>query len=345
MDTGKFFDSQEISEILLLCGAVLSVLLVGTVGYTIIEGWSYFDALYMTTITLSTVGFAEVHELSTAGRVFTIFLICVGVGLVMLVLTSLASKILAKQLTWIVERRKMQEQINKLQNHIIICGFGRLSKVACADLQHAGVNLVVVEKDIDRCEEAERDGFLVVRGDATFDEVLTHAGIARAKGIISLLPSDSDNLYVVLSSREMNPEIFITTRAETEVGERRLRQAGASRITSPYLVGGQKIAGAVLRPHVTDFLDLAASSIRGDLQIEEICIPSGSLLVGKQLAETSLRTDTNVIIAAIISSEGETTFNPSGTAVIEENSTLIGLGAKSDFAKLEDMVIKGVEGA
>lgn len=341
MDTPRIFNSQELSEIALLCFAVFTVLSLGTVGYMFIEGWSGFDALYMTVITLSTVGFEEIHPLSTGGRIFTILLIGIGVGLVMLVLTTLASKILARQLTWVFQRRRMEEQINKLQEHTIVCGFGRLSRVACEELQRAELKLVIVERDPQRCEEAEKEGLLVVKGDATLDEVLHQAGITRAKSIISLLPSDSDNLYVVLSSREINPRVFITTRAESEVGERRLKQAGASRITSPYLVGGQKIAGAVLRPHVTDFLDLASSSRKGDLQIEEICIPPGSQLVGKRLSETSLRTETNVIIAAIISHTGETIFNPSGNAVIHENSTLIGLGAKHDFAKLENMVIEG----
>ena len=335
-----FLKTREGKETFLFFVALVALHVAGTLGYMFIEGWSFLDSLYMTVITVSTVGFKEVHELSDPGRVFTMGLIGLGVGLVMLALTSLAGKVLARQVFWVFERKNMQEKIDAMVDHIIVCGYGRLSRVACEELKHADSEIVVVDSSPERCEEAEREGFLVHRGDATLDETLIGAGVKQAKSLVTLLPSDSDNLYVVLSSRESNSGLFILTRAENEVGERRLKQAGANRIISPYRIGGQKIAGGLLRPYVTDFLDLAASSVYGDLQIEEIKVPAESKLNGLKLSETDLRQKTNIIIAAMISQEGVTTFNPAGDAVVEGGSTLIGIGRKDDFRGVESLILE-----
>lgn len=330
----------EIEETLLLLAAVFSVLLLGTLGYVAIEdGWSFFDAFYMTVITLTTVGFQEVHPLSDEGRLFTVFMIAFGVGVAMVVLTSLASKILEQQISWIVKRGTMQKKIANISGHTIFCGYGRLSQIAIAKLQAKGVPLVVIDCGEEAVEAAEQEGLYVVRGDATKDDILCLAGVVRAKRLVSLLPKDADNLYVVLAAKEFNPEIFMVTRAEFSEGEKRLRQAGADRIISPYRVGGLKIADGLLRPHVTDFLDLAVYSAEGDLQIEEILVPANSPLAGKMLREAFMRDLTNVIIAAIVSPSGNTQFNPSGDSLIEPGATLIGLGLKQEFASLEQRLL------
>lgn len=324
-------------EILLPILAIAAIVVVGTIGYHLIEGWSYFDSLYMTIITLSTVGFGELKELSQEGRIFTIFLIIVGVGVVTVLVTSFASKLIEKQFDWIVGRRKMRNRLKKVSGHTVVCGYGRLSQIACEDLK-THCELVIIEQDERLVEIAQSEGFLIIRGDATAEDVLLDAGVSRAAKLVSLLPKDSDNLYAVLTSRELNSDLYILTRAEDAQGEVRLRRAGADRIIAPYRAAGRKVSDALMRPHVADFLELAASG--ADLQIEEIKISADSPLSGCSLQESNLRQKTNIIIVAIISSGGETIFNPSGSTIIEPDSMLIGLGQRGDFIEFEKLVVR-----
>jgi voltage-gated potassium channel len=319
--------------------AIGAVIAFGTVGFQFIEGWNFGDSLYMTVITMSTVGFEEVHPLSNAGQYFSVVLIILGVGVGMVVLTNLAQRIIERQIRWIFERKKMQKQVDKLEKHIIFCGYGRLGRMAADQLHEFKKKLVIVDHDEMHTKLAEEAGFLVVKGDATFDETLLLAGIQRATHLVSLLPKDSDNLYVILTSRELSPDLFILSRAEDDVGEKRLLRAGANRIMSPYRVSGQKIADGLLRPYVTDFLELATAGGKGELQIEEIRIPDGCPVDGCTLQEASIRQKTNIIVAAIISRDGEMQFNPSGDTLMQSGATLIGLGFKSDFRVLEELLV------
>lgn len=340
MDKRTFLSHfHTVREGLLLTLAIVCVIAIGTFGYAALEGWSLFDSLYMTVITLSTVGFSETHVLSEPGRWFTIFLIFVGVGVVMVVLTSAANKILERELRWIWRGGHMRDKIQSTSEHTIFCGFGRLAQVAINDLHEARQDIVVIDQNEESIRDAEERGILGVIGDATQDSILIEAGIQRASRLVSLLPKDADNLYVILAARELNPNLFTITRAEYAAGEKRLKQAGANRIVSPYRVGGQKIADGLLRPHVMDFLELAASGTQGDLFIEEIFVPHASPLCGKTLQETDLRAQTDIIIAAIISPEGETHFNPTGSSKIIGGSTLIALGKKSDFHGIEMLIL------
>jgi voltage-gated potassium channel len=234
----------------------------------------------------------------------------------------------------------MLEIIKNLNEHTIFCGFGRLTKIAAYELKQAdGETLVIIDSNPDRVLEAREEGFLVVEGDATSDEVLTEAGIMRAKRLVTLLPKDSDNLYVVLTSRELNPNLFLLSRTEDEAGEKRLKRAGADRVISPYRVGGLKIAEGLVRPYVTDFIDLAVSSHYGHLQIEEIRVPSTTPLAGLTLRESELRQKSNVMVAAIISQDGEMQFNPDADTRILAGSTLIALGLKADLLQLEGLLM------
>lgn len=330
---------KEQSELLYLIAAILFVLISGILGFSLTEGWGLFDSLYMTIITLSTVGYHEVHPLSLEGRVVAMVLIVVGVGVAMYVLTTLAHKVIDRQIIRSLRGDRMQELIDQLEQHTVLCGFGRLARFAAHDLQQANAEVVVIEQDEESAAEAEEAGFFVVRGDSTEDEVLESAGIRRANRLVSLLPKDADNLYVILTSREMNSNLYILSRAEDAAGEKRLRRAGANRVVSPYRAGGQRIASVILRPYVTDFIELAASTRSGELVIEEIRIPTDSPLGGVSLAESGLRQKANIIIAAVISVSGEMEFNPSGATVLQSGSTLIGLGALEDFRKLEDMLL------
>ena len=296
--------------------AVLALALVigiGTLGYMIIEDWRLLDALYMTIITLGTIGYQEVQPLSDAGRIFTMLLIIVGVGIVAIVFGTIAEHLVSRQFFRLYGQQRMNERIAKLDVHTIICGFGRVARTAAEALRHAGRAIVVVERDPIKAQEAAALGYLVAVGDASTEETLRQVRVERATALLSLLPKDSDNLYVILTSREMSPNLFIVSRCEEEIGEKRLLRAGANRIMSPYRVGGLKIAEALLRPNVTDFLDLAISQGGKHLQIEEIRIPDHSPLIGRSLQTAELRQRTNVIVAAIISPNGEMSFNPDNT--------------------------------
>lgn len=233
----------------------------------------------------------------------------------------------------------MNEKIAKLEVHTIVCGFGRVARTAAEALRQSGRAVVVIERDPNRAQEAINGGHLVVIGDASSEETLRKARVERATALLSLLPKDADNLYVILTSREMSPDLFIVSRCEEEVGEKRLLRAGANRIMSPYRVGGLKIAEALLRPNVTDFLDLAVAPGGKHLQIEEIRIPDASPLIGHSLQEAQLRQRTNVIVAAIISKTGDMSFNPAANTPIEGGSTFIALGLKEELAELERMLL------
>lgn len=321
------------------CLALITVLCSGTVGFHLIEGWSFFDGLYMTVVTLSTVGYGETHPLSTGGRILAMLLIFFGVGILTTFVGIFTQHLFERQFFWVLERRRMQQTIDKLIGHTIFCGYGRLCRIAATHFREAGEQPVIIERDEARANSAREDGFLVVQGDSATDDGLMRAGVLRAKRIVSLLPKDADNLYVILTSRELNPNLFVLSRAEDEIGEKRLTRAGANKVLSPYRLGGQKIAEGLLRPYVTDFLDLAISGAEGSLQIEEIKIPEDSPVAGQSLQDCSLRQKTNIIVAAIISRTGEMKFNPSGDTMIEPGATFIGLGYKKDFNSLETLLL------
>lgn len=331
---------REYREIRFLLLAVGALLVVGTFGFSLIEGWRIFDSFYMTVITLSTVGFQEVHPLSDGGREFAIVLIFMGVGLATAVLPRLAGHILERQMLWIFKHGDDQRMIDKLSKHTILCGYGKLGRVVARELYDGGLDFVVIDKDEALAQEARHAGFLVVKGDATMDATLLAAGIKNASRLVTLMPSHSDNLYTIMSARELNPALFVISRAEDESGDRRLVRAGADRIISPYRLGGQKIATGLLKPYVTAFLDLASDKSGKGLCIEELKVPEDSMLAGTTLEKSGIRQKTNIMIAALISKEGNMTVNPTGDTLVEAGATLIGLGIKSDFAALENLIVK-----
>ena len=319
--------------------ALALVISIGTLGYIVIEEWNILDSLYMTVITLATIGYQEVHPLSDTGRIFTIVLIIVGVGIVAIVFGTIAEHLVSRQFFRLYGQQRMNERIAKLDVHTIICGFGRVARTAAEALRSAGRAIVVIERDPLKAQEAAALGYLVAVGDASTEETLRQVRVERATALLSLLPKDADNLYVILTSREMSSNLFIVSRCEEEIGEKRLLRAGANRIMSPYRVGGLKIAEALLRPNVTDFLDLAIAQGGKHLQIEEIRIPEHSPLIGRSLQAAQLRQRTNVIVAAIISQGGEMSFNPDGQTAIEGGSTFIALGLRDELAELERILL------
>jgi len=321
----------------------LTVLVIafGTAGYMVIEGWGFFDSIYMTIITLATVGFREVHELSFRGRLFTIFLIFGGVGTVLYAISTGARVILEGELREIFGRKKLEKRIKELRDHYIICGYGRMGRIISRELQTEGVKFVVIEKTPASLEEKE--DVLVLRGDATRDNILREAGIERARGLISVLPTDAENLLVVLSARGLNPNLLIVARAAEEDSEQKFLRAGATKVVSPYHIGGLRMAHTVLKPTVVDFIEFATRSGNIELQMQEISIQEGSKLIGLTLEECGIGRELGVIVVAIKQATGDTKFNPTFKSTIKPGDTLIALGEVSKLKGLEEMA-KGNQG-
>ena len=317
--------------------SLVSIIALGTLGYSIIEGWQAFDALYMTVITLATVGFKEVQPLSQEGKLFTIILIISGTGMIAYTLSCLLQFTLEGQLRKILGRKKLESRISKLRDHYIICGFGRIGHHICREFQTRPTPFVVVEKDPHHLERLNREGFMYVEGDATDDEILLSAGVAHAKGLITAVTSDTDNVYITLTARGLNPKLFILARAGEEGSEKKLMRAGAIKVISPYTIGASRMAQAILRPSVVDFIELATASENLELQIEEIAIAVNSPLAGKTLIDSGIRQSMGIIIVGIKQIDGQMLFNPPPASVIEPNSVLIILGERPGINKLEKM--------
>lgn len=314
---------------------LIVVLLYGTVGYMFIEDINFLDALYMTVITVATVGYKEVKELSEAGKIFTILLIFSGFGVFTYALTSGAKIIVEGEIREVYRKRKMKKIIEKLTGHYIICGYGRMGSIIVKELKANSLDVVVIEKDSKNLPQ--NDDLLYVEGDATKDSILKSANIETAKGLITVLPSDAENLYVVLSARELNPNLFIVARAAEKDAESKLKRAGADRVVSPYFIGGLKIAHTVLRPTVVDFLEFATRSEHLEIQIEEIEVSKKSHLVGKTIEQSGIGRDLGAIIIGIKRADGKMKFNPTSKTIIKEGDILIVLGETAQLGKLEEV--------
>ncbi len=316
---------------------IISVISFGTCGYILLENWNFFDSLYMTIITLTTVGYEEVHVLSKPGRVFSIVLILSGVGAMLYALGVGARVLLEGELRNILGRKRLSKKIENLKNHYIICGYGRMGGIICKEMLQYNAPFVVVEGSSEVVTGIDRD-ILSFQGDATRDNVLKEAGIERARGLISVLSSDADNLYVVLSARGLNPGLRIVARASDAGAERKLLRAGADNVVSPYHIGGLRIAHTLLKPAVVDFIEFATRSENLELQMEEIKVKEKSNIVDQSLDQCDIRKDLGIIIVAIKRESGNMEFNPTSTSVIRKGDTLIAMGQTEQLASLEKRV-------
>jgi len=325
------YGSRNIIRALIMLGLVL---LLGTMGYAIIEGWQILDAIYMTVITITTVGFGEVRAVSPAGRVFTIALICMGMGIIAYTLGMVAQVMVEFQIRSILGRRKLGIKIKSIKNHYILCGYGRIGRIISQELKASRIPLLVIDSNPDAKQGLEQQDIPYIIDDATSEDVLIEAGIERAKGLISVVLSDADNLFITMTARGLNPELFILSRADEEQTYKKLLRAGANRVVLPYLIGGQKMAQTITKPAVTDFLELTVSDKNIELELGEVLVKDRSRLKGVTLADSGIRQEMNVIIVAIRKEDGKMAFNPSSGTRIEIGDTLIALGPDNDLKKL-----------
>jgi len=305
---------------------ILLLLTAGTLGYTLIEGWSPVDGFYMTLITLTTIGFKEAHPLSTTGKVFTIVLILFGVGTAAALWSSATRFITEGSLRDVLGRKKMEKNVGRLQGHYIICGYGRMGKLIAAELKRNNTPFVVLEKDEALVDHLAHDGMLGIAGNATDDSVLEQCGINRAQGLVAVLNSDADNVYVTLSARGMNAELFIVCRAADENSAGKLKRAGANRVILPYNIGGMKIAHAILRPTILEFIDQVSGGRAQDLMLDEVHVDADSPFSDLKLSESNIRQQLGAMILAIKPADGPLQINPRADHVIRTGDTLICLG-------------------
>jgi voltage-gated potassium channel len=317
--------------------SLLALLLVGSLGFVWLEGWNFLDSLYMTVTTLATVGYGEVHPLSPVGRIYNMTLILTGMGVMLYIVSSLARVVIEGEIQTVLGRRKLIKHIKRLKDHYILCGFGRIGDIIARQLKERGLSLVVVENSPALLPRLEASGYYFINGDATRDEVLLEAGIERAKGLVAVVGSDASNVYIVLTARSLNPQIFIVARGEEPGSEQKLLRAGADKVESPYRMGAQKMAHTILHPTVVTFMELAMKE-GIDWSMEEIVVGPASPLQGVQLADSGIRQNLNLILVAIKRTDGEMLFNPSHETPILAGDTLIALGLRKNLDALEKLV-------
>ena len=324
----------------LITGIIMALCIVifGTAGYMIIEDWGVLDALYMTIITISTVGYSEVHQVSKAGRLFTIVLVFSGVGFSLYIAAAVVQFMVEGRIRIILGRRRLEKKIDRMKNHYIVCGYGRIGRVLCRSLKRKPLDLVVIEKNPELIPVMDADGILYISGDAADEENLIRAGIKRAKGLVAVLASDADNVFLVLTARQLDPDLLIFARAAQEDSKSKLRAAGANTVESPYEMGAASMAHRIIRPTVTSFLALAFAHKRKDIQMEEIPVSASSDLINVMLKDTGIRQKFNLIIIAIKKPDNSMLFNPSFEATIEMGDTVIAVGEEKNLQKLEHIL-------
>jgi voltage-gated potassium channel len=324
----------------LVIALTLSAIIVvtGTMGYMVIEGWDFLDALYMTVITISTVGFMEVQPMGDMGHLFTIVLVFVGVGFTLYVAAAVVQFMVEGRIRIIMGRRRVDRKISHLNDHYIVCGYGRIGRVLCKKIRRKPVEVVVLEQDRDLIPQMEEDRVLYICGDASDEEILLKAGIANACGLVSVLATDTDNVFLVLTARQLAPDLNIMVRASRESAKKKLMAAGATSVESPYEMGARRMAQKILRPTVTSFLDLAFTHSRKEIQMEEIQVNHGSELADVMLKDSGIRQRFNLILIAISLANGEMLFNPSFEYIIKPGDTVIAVGEKENLQQLEKIL-------
>lgn len=319
-------------------GIFLAVVVVGTIGYVVIEGWGFLDALYMTVVSITTVGYREVHPLTTAGRVYTMLLLLGGIGALLYAFGTLLDFLVEGHLRGLLEGRRMEKRLSGLSGHHIVAGIGRVGTEVARSFADKDAPFVVIDNCDDCAERARQAGWPIVVGDATEEEVLESAGICRAASLVAALDTDADNVFVALTGRTLNPDLFIVARASTASAEVKLRKAGANRVITPTVIGGKRMAAMVLNPLVSDYLDLVTRGERIEFRLEEVELTARSALVGRTLGEGRLRDETGTLVLAVHNTEGGIRANPPADTVLSAGDRLVVLGTEAQLAALGRML-------
>jgi voltage-gated potassium channel len=333
--SGMVQSSKEVlkqSRIILYLAIML--ILFGVGGYMILEEWSFLDSLYMTVITITTVGFREARELGREGQIFTIVLITFGVGTWAFAFTSIVRLLVEGHLKNFFSQRRMERMIGTIRNHFIVCGFGRIGSLVCRQLEQEGLPFVVIEKKPSAVDELARLDYMHIGGDATEEETLKAAGIGGARCLISVLGTDAGNVYAVLSARHLNPRLYIVCRSEDDAAEDKMLKAGANKVICPYRIGGRSLANAAARPNVVEFIEFASTRKQLELGVEEVPVPPGSPLAGQSLMSSKIRERFGVMIVACRTANEDMIFNPPANHVIKEGDVLIAMGKPDSFERL-----------
>lgn len=333
--------SRRILRIFTLLAALI---VVSSAGYMIIEDASLIEAAYMTMITLSTVGFREVIELSDMGRIFTIFVIIAGVGTGAYLFSSIAEYFIAGELAGTLRTRKMMNKIKKINKHYIVCGYGRIGEHVARELNTLKLPFVVIDLKPEALEKCENQNFLYIEGDATEDSVLMQAGIERAEGFIAALSDDSNNVFAVLTARALNPTLKIASRATNEAAERKLEKAGADKVITPYRMAGYRIVSQLRRPNVLSFVDMAMRSQSSQLWLEEISISENSSLVGKSLVNANIRVNTGANVLSIMRGDHGDLLDWTPDLKLLAGDILIVLGNSEQLGRLANLADYPLQG-
>ena len=325
----------------LYIAALLSLtLIIGTIGFRVLDGYPLFDAFYMTLITITTVGYDEVHPLSRAGRIFDCFLILFGVMVMFSAIGAMTQTIIELELQNRYGRRRTKRMIDRMHDHFIVCGFGRVGRNASFELQRAKAPFLVMDRNEQRIERAVQFGMLAVLADATHDDCLREAGVLRAQGLVAALPSDAENLFVILSAKTLNPKLNVVTRASEEEAGEKLRRAGADTVFAPYTIAGQRLAHALVRPHVMEFLGFANNPDGSKIMMEQMRVARGTEFDAKILRDMHLRRDLGVILLAVRKEDGRMLFNPPLETKVCAGDHLIVIGEQPNLHRLEQILTR-----
>jgi voltage-gated potassium channel len=314
--------------------AIACILALGTLGFHLIEGWSWTDSLYTATQTVTTVGYGDLAPQTFAGRLFAIAFMIAGVGTVLYALTSIVQTVVQSEMVATLGQRRRHREIKRVHNHFIICGAGRVGSRIIRELQRDKCSFVVIERERQKVEDLLAQGEHVIVGDSTLEDILREAGVERARALAACLPNDADNVYVVLLARDLNEKLHIVARAVEEQAEPKLVRAGANRVVSPTIIGSRRMAEALMKPALADFMDsITAENL--DLGFDEVELQANSIYVGRKLKHTNIRSELDVVIVAIRRRHGQMIFNPTGDAILESGDLLIAIGRAESLLELD----------
>ncbi len=317
----------------------ITILLVGTTGYMLFEDFGFWNSVYLTAMTITTVGYGDIVPVHPFGKVFTVFLVFTGVGFVLYAFSRLAETMVEGGLRNILERRKMNKKVSQLRNHYIVCGYGRIGKVICQILHENKRPFVVIENDEEEIRNIEGEGYFALQGEASDDEMLNTAGIKDALGLIAVVSSDADNVFITLTARGLNPGLFILARSSGTLGsDTKLMRAGASKVISPYYIGARRMAQLIVRPTVIDFIDLTMYAGELGLRMEEMRVSKKASFANKNLMESGIRKKHDIIVVAIKRDAEGMIFNPKPDTMILPGDILIVLGDHNQITSLEKEV-------